>query len=170
MTAAAILCGLALLAGGVLGWLHRQTAAGESSLTTAINSVLPQLQCGDCGYPGCRPYAKAIAELAVPINLCLPGGGETAARLAHLLNTETPPMAAARPRLTAVIREQDCVGCALCLPVCPTDAIIGAPGRHHAVIAENCVGCGLCLPPCPTDCIELQVAPSPALKTAGRTT
>lgn len=158
---AAALCGLALLAGGALGLLHQRAAAGNATktLSTAINAVLPQLQCAECGYAGCRPYAEAIAAHEAPINLCPPGGTETAAQLAHLLNTELPPMAKAPPRPLAFIRADNCVGCGLCLPVCPTDAIIGAPGHDHTVIAENCVGCGLCLPPCPTDCIELNPTP-----------
>lgn len=156
---------LALAAGGMLGFLSRRAAAADASdspLTAAIDSALPQLQCGECGYPGCRPYAEAVAQNAAPINLCPPGGQETADRLAQIVNADSPPMPEVPPRKIAVIRAEDCVGCALCLPACPTDAILGAPQKHHFVLAEHCVGCALCLPPCPADCIDMKEIPPSA--------
>ncbi|MGI9296911.1 MAG: RnfABCDGE type electron transport complex subunit B [Gammaproteobacteria bacterium] len=167
MSAAAVVAALfllALAAGGALGFLSRRAAAADaahSPLAAAIDSALPQLQCGECGYPGCRPYAEAVARNAAPINLCPPGGQETADRLARIVNADAPPMPSAPPRKIAVIRAEDCVGCALCLPACPTDAILGAPQKHHFVLAEHCVGCALCLPPCPADCIDMIEIPPP---------
>lgn len=149
---------LALTAGFALGFLRSRVVmadAANSPLTEMINTALPQLQCGECGYPGCRPYAEAIAKEEAAINLCPPGGAETAARLAEIINIDAPRMPPAPPLKIARIRAEDCVGCALCLPACPTDAILGAPQKHHEVIAEHCVGCELCLPPCPVDCIEM---------------
>ena len=55
----------------------------------------------------------------------------------------------------AVIDETLCIGCVKCVRACPVDAILGAAGKMHVVIAQSCTGCGLCLPPCPVDCIEL---------------
>lgn len=159
--AVAVFSAAAFLAGGGLGFLHRRAAAAdsaESPLAAALDDALPQLQCGECGYPGCRPYAEAIAADEAPINLCPPGGAESAARLAEIINAEAPPMPSAPPPLIARIRAEECVGCALCLPVCPTDAILGAPGKRHEILAEHCVGCKLCLPPCPVDCIEMRAA------------
>ena len=158
------MCGVfAFVAGGGLGFLHRRVAAEDaahSPLTAAINDALPQLQCGECGYPGCRPYAEAIAKNDAPINLCPPGGQETANILAQIVNAEPPPMPKIMPRKIARIRAEDCVGCALCLPACPTDAIIGAPQKQHSVLTEFCVGCELCLPPCPADCIDMIAPPN----------
>ena len=148
----------ALILGGVLGFLSQRAAAvnmENSPLTDAIDAALPQLQCAECGYPGCRPYALAVANDEAPINLCPPGGQHTANQLARILNRETPSMPIMPPRVVAVIRADDCVGCALCLPACPTDAIIGAPQFDHVVITEHCIGCRLCLPPCPTNCIDI---------------
>ena len=145
---------------GGLRWLAAKKDGGDSRLIEELDAALPQLQCGECGYPGCRPYAEAVAREDAPINLCPPGGGDVARALANIVNAETPPMPKAPPALVAVIRAEDCVGCALCLPACPTDAIIGAPQKHHAVIAEHCVGCKLCLPPCPADCIDMVAADS----------
>jgi electron transport complex protein RnfB len=55
----------------------------------------------------------------------------------------------------AVIDEPNCIGCALCLKVCPTDAILGANKFLHTIIAADCTGCEKCLPVCPTDCIAM---------------
>lgn len=129
------------------------------SRVDAIDALLPQTQCGQCDYAGCRPYAEAIAAGKAPINRCPPGGDEVIAELAALLNVAVMPLspahgAAAAPA-TAVIDESACIGCALCLPACPVDAIVGARKLMHTVIAAECTGCGLCLPPCPVDCISL---------------
>ena len=134
--------------------LHKQDRL--SLLTERINNELPQLQCGECHYPGCRPYAEAIAKEEAGINLCPPGGTETVIRLANLLGTNAPSLeTVADERQVAFIRTDECVGCTLCLPVCPTDAIVGAARQAHVVITEDCVGCNLCLPPCPVDCIDM---------------
>lgn len=125
----------------------------------AIDALLPQTQCGQCDYAGCRPYAEAIAAGKAPINQCPPGGEEVIAELAVLLNTPVRPLSAAHgvaaAPATAVINETTCIGCALCLPACPVDAIVGARRLMHTVIAAECTGCGLCLPPCPVDCISI---------------
>mgnify|MGYP001821987032 FL=1 len=55
----------------------------------------------------------------------------------------------------AVIDEQTCIGCTLCIQACPVDAILGAAKQMHTVIADECTGCKLCLPPCPVDCIDM---------------
>ena len=153
---------LAAAAGAGLGGLAQRLArqpGAAARLVERINAELPQLQCGDCGYPGCRPYAAAIANGEAGITLCPPGGSGTTKRLAALLNVAPPPMPQAPPPRLAVIDQETCVGCALCLPACPTDAIIGAPRHAHVVIAAECVGCALCLPPCPVDCIRMVDAP-----------
>lgn len=149
---------LAAASGGGLGYLaqrlHRQGGQQEK-LIERINAHLPQLQCGDCGYPGCRPYAAAIASGAAGIDLCPPGGSDTARQLAQLLNVPPPHLPPpAAPRI-AQIDAGACIGCALCLPACPTDAIIGTPRHLHVVVTAECVGCELCLPPCPVDCIQM---------------
>lgn len=131
----------------------------------AIDALLPQTQCGQCDYTGCRPYAEAIAAGEAPINQCPPGGGEVIAELAALLNVPAMPLNAAHGVVAApavaVIDESVCIGCALCLPACPVDAIVGARKLMHTVIAVECTGCGLCLPPCPVDCITLAATGAP---------
>jgi electron transport complex protein RnfB len=124
-----------------------------------IDVLLPQTQCGLCGYRGCRPYAAAVARGEAAINLCPPGGAATVAALADLLGVESLPTPATSPPRVAVIDEATCIGCTLCLDACPVDAIVGAPKLMHTVIAALCTGCGLCLPPCPVDCIQLQTLP-----------
>jgi Na+-translocating ferredoxin:NAD+ oxidoreductase subunit B len=128
-------------------------------LADRIEDLLPQTQCTKCGYPACRPYAEAIAQGEANYNQCPPGGAEGVARLAALLGKPVIPLNSAngveRPRPLAVIDEQVCIGCTLCMQACPVDAIVGAPKQMHTVIAELCTGCDLCVPPCPVDCIAL---------------
>jgi Na+-translocating ferredoxin:NAD+ oxidoreductase subunit B len=130
-----------------------------------IDALLPQTQCTRCGYPGCLPYAEAIASGAAEINQCPPGGGATIRALADLLGRAFQPLNPANgvesPPLVAWIDEARCIGCARCLPPCPVDAIVGASKYLHTVIAERCTGCELCLAPCPVDCIEMRPGTAP---------
>lgn len=125
----------------------------------AIDGLLPQTQCGQCGYAGCRPYAEALASGSASINQCPPGGNELITELAALLDVPVMPLRASHGATTApaiaIIDETVCIGCALCLPACPVDAIVGARRLMHTVIAAECTGCGLCLPPCPVNCITI---------------
>jgi len=124
-----------------------------------IDALLPQTQCTQCGYDGCLPYARAIATGDAPINRCPPGGEAGVAALAALLGQPVIALDRSRgepgPLTVAVIDEQHCIGCTLCIKACPVDAIAGANKRMHAVIADVCTGCGLCVPPCPVDCIAM---------------
>ena len=126
----------------------------------AIDDLLPQTQCGQCGYAGCRPYAQAVAAGTAPINQCPPGGNEVIAEIAALLGVTTLPLNTSHgfitPPAVARIIENECIGCTLCLAACPVDAIIGARKLMHTVIAAECTGCALCLPPCPVDCIVIE--------------
>jgi electron transport complex protein RnfB len=125
-----------------------------------IDELLPQTQCTRCGYPGCRPYADAIANGEADINQCPPGGTETIVALAALTGRQIVPLnhdngIEAAPTV-AVIDESRCIGCTKCLPPCPVDAIVGAPRLMHTVVAELCTGCELCIAPCPVDCISME--------------
>ena len=134
--------------------------AMAADLTIAIDAVLPQTQCGACDYPACRPYAKAIACGEAEINQCPPGGERVVGLLAGLTGRAILPLREPwRPPTVARIREQDCIGCTLCIQACPVDAIVGASKQMHTVIAAECNGCERCLPPCPVDCIELLAVP-----------
>lgn len=132
----------------------------------AIDSLLPQTQCQRCGYADCHAYAEAMHEGSAGINRCPPGGDATRAALAELLQCAETPLAddvdAYAPEHVALIDEAACIGCAACLPVCPTDAIIGASKRMHTVIPEACTGCELCIIACPVDCISLEPVVTPA--------
>jgi electron transport complex protein RnfB len=150
---------LAGASGLLLGFAAIRFKVEGDPIVEQIDAVLPQTQCGQCGYAGCRPYAEAIAAGEAEINLCPPGGENGVAALADLLGRDPPPLNAAdgaeQPKRVAVIDEQSCIGCTLCLQACPVDAILGAAKHMHTVIARECTGCELCVAPCPVDCIHL---------------
>ena len=146
-------------AGVVLGTLASRFKEERSSLAKDIDDRLPQTQCAQCGYPGCRPYADAIAQGEASIDQCPPGGDLLVRELAELLgetaNAVNPAFGETKAPQIAFIDESLCIGCAWCLPACPVDAILGAHRYSHTVLVNQCTGCELCLPPCPVDCIEL---------------
>lgn len=156
LTAIAIIAGIALLAGYALGYTSRRLPGDADEIVAKVDSLLPQTQCAQCGYPGCRPYAEAIVSGAAAINLCPPGGDDTVQRLADLLGVDAQPLEEV-PAVAGVARitEAECIGCAHCKDACPVDAIIGAHQFMHTVIAAECTGCELCVAPCPVDCIQM---------------
>ena len=133
------------------------------TLADRIDALLPQTQCEQCGYHGCRPYAEAIARGEADINRCPPGGAAGIEKLAALLQRPVLPLdpthGVEKPRMLARIVEADCIGCTKCIQACPVDAIVGASKLMHTVLADDCTGCELCVPACPVDCIVLEPMP-----------
>ena len=149
---------LAAAFGLLLGYASIRFHIEGDPIADQVDSILPQTQCGQCGYPGCRPYAEAIASSEVEINKCAPGGEATVLALADLLGRDPVPMDASieeKGPSVAVIVEQECIGCTLCLQACPVDAILGAAKQMHQVIQSECTGCELCMQPCPVECIHM---------------
>jgi electron transport complex protein RnfB len=156
--------GAGFATGWLLHWSARKTAAPLADTVESVNALLPQTQCGQCGYAGCRPYAAAIID-GEAINRCPPGGVAVIHELAELLGR---PYAAPDNELAydpevrvAVIREDECIGCTKCIQACPVDAILGAARHMHTVIESECTGCDLCVDPCPVDCIDMVPAANP---------
>lgn len=150
---------LAVIFGLALGYAAVRYKVEGDPLVEKIDAILPQTQCGQCTYPGCRPYAEAIAKGEADINQCPPGGETTIIALADLLGRDPKPLnpehGVEKAKRVAVIDEQVCIGCTLCIQACPVDAILGAAKQMHTVIEDECTGCDLCLPPCPVDCIDM---------------
>lgn len=165
LSAVMAFAGLCLALGLALGWAANKLRADSNPLVDSIDALLPQTQCGQCAYPGCRPYAEAVAAGEADINQCPPGGEEGVIALAELLGREPKPLnpefgSAPTSPVVAYIREDECIGCTLCIQACPVDAIVGANKLMHTVITEECTGCELCIPPCPVDCIDLHELPA----------
>ena len=154
------IAGMAALFGLILGYSAIRFRVEGDPVADQIDALLPQTQCGQCGYAGCRPYAEAMAAGEAEINRCPPGGETTMVALADLLGRDPLPLAdaeaAEKPKSVAYIVEPECIGCTLCIQACPVDAIVGAAKQMHTVIVDECTGCELCLPPCPVECIHMQ--------------
>ena len=148
-----------IVLGAALGLAAVKSRNKSKSLVEQIDAILPQTQCEKCGYPGCKPYATAIANGEADINQCPPGGAAGIRQLAKLLGREAKPLSVAhgveKPRTLAIIDENLCIGCTLCIQACPVDAIIGASKQMHTVMPDLCTGCDLCVAPCPVDCIAM---------------
>lgn len=160
----AVLLILGLVFGAILGFADIRFKTEGNPIVDQIDALLPQTQCGQCGHPGCRPYAEAIANKGEAINHCPPGGEDTIHALANLLAVDFIPLDAehgiesVRPKV-AYIREDECIGCTKCIQACPVDAILGAAKKMHTVIVDECTGCDLCVEPCPVDCIDMLEIP-----------
>ena len=150
---------LAAIIGLVLGYAAIRFRVESDPVVDQVDALLPQTQCGQCTYAGCRPYAEAIAAGEADINQCPPGGEVTIQALASLLGVDPKPLNPEHgehsEKTVVVIDEQVCIGCTLCIQACPVDAIVGAAKQMHTVIANECTGCDLCIPPCPVECIHV---------------
>jgi electron transport complex protein RnfB len=159
LTAIIVLLALAAIFGLILGFAAIRFKVEGDPIVDQIDALLPQTQCGQCTYPGCRPYAEAIAKGEAEINQCPPGGEATIQALADLLGRDPLPLNEEHGEHTGKtvvhIIEEQCIGCTLCIQACPVDAIVGAAKQMHTVLVDECTGCDLCIPPCPVDCIEV---------------
>lgn len=150
---------LSLIFGAVLGFAAIKFKVEGDPLVEQVDALLPQTQCGQCGHPGCRPYAQAIVD-GEEINKCPPGGQSTINNIANLLDVDAPTLdeehgEESEVKKVAYIREDECIGCTKCIQACPVDAILGAAKHMHTVIKDECTGCDLCVEPCPVDCIDM---------------
>lgn len=158
LIAVIILTGLGLVFGLLLGYASIKFKVKEDPVAEKIDLLLPQTQCGQCGYPGCRPYAEAVANGDDDITKCAPGGKATIEQIADLLSVPIPDNSNNDDiviKKVAFIIEDDCIGCTKCIQACPVDAILGTTKQMHTVIIDECTGCDLCVEPCPVDCIEM---------------
>lgn len=156
-TALIVIAVLSMIFGAILGFASTKLKVEADPIVDKIDAILPQSQCGQCGYPGCKPYAEAVANGDV-ITKCVPGGQPVVVKIAELIGVEVPQTDdATEPEIkVALIHEAMCIGCTKCIQACPVDAIIGTNKALHTVIPDLCTGCELCVSPCPTDCITME--------------
>ena len=151
---------LAIIFGLILGFSAIRFKVEGNPIVDKIDAILPQTQCGQCTYPGCRPYAEAISKGEADINQCPPGGEAVINELADLLGIDVKPLNEEHGEHSAktvvYIDEEVCIGCTLCIQACPVDAILGAAKLMHTIIEKECTGCDLCIPVCPVDCIYIK--------------
>jgi electron transport complex protein RnfB len=159
LSAILIFLGLAVVFGLLLGYASVKFKIEGDPIVEKVDEILPQTQCGQCGYPGCKPYAEAVAKGEADVNLCIPGGEEVMLKIAEITGREPKEMAETPEkearRMVAYIHEDQCIGCMLCIKECPVDAIIGTTKMMHTVIVDECTGCEKCIPVCPVDCIDM---------------
>jgi len=152
------LTALGLGLGFLLGAAARYLRVEDNPLIDEIERLMPGSQCGQCGYPGCRPAAEALVTGKAPATLCPPGGRALAEQLANKLAIEID-LSGVKDQVPMVARVDKtlCIGCARCFKVCPTDAVVGAPKQIHAVVADACIACGKCVDVCPTECLKMHL-------------
>lgn len=155
-TATVVLTVMGFSLGGALAYAAMVFSVEEDNpLAEEVEAMLPGSQCGQCGFPGCKPAAQAMVEGSAEVTCCPPGGRALAEKLAELLGIDINSLGETSAPLLATIEESLCTGCTRCYKACPTDAIVGANKQIHAVIAEACTGCAKCKDACPEDCIHL---------------
>ncbi len=149
---------LAVVFGLLLGFASVRFKVDSDPIVDKIDAILPQTQCGQCGFPGCRPYAEAISSGEADINCCPPGGETVILALSDLLGVDPKPLDGdvASEKEVAWVDENICIGCTLCFQACPVDAILGAAKQMHTILESECTGCRLCIEPCPVDCIYMR--------------
>lgn len=72
--------------------------------------------------------------------------------LAHIRDKKCPAKVCSL-LVDYVITPEDCIGCAACVKVCPSEAISGEAKKPHFIDPEKCVHCGMCVGTCPTEAI-----------------
>lgn len=150
------LTAMGLVLGLMLAYAARVFKVESSPVVDELEALMPGSQCGQCGFPGCRPAAEALAEGSAPVTLCPPGGKSLAEQFAKILGVEIDLSGVEDPeQLVARVSEDTCIGCTRCFKVCPTDAIVGAPKQIHAVVADACTSCEKCVEVCPTECLQM---------------
>ncbi|MGB1108812.1 MAG: RnfABCDGE type electron transport complex subunit B [Gammaproteobacteria bacterium] len=148
---------LGLALGYILAFAAKRFAVESNPVVDEIESLMPGSQCGQCGYPGCAPAAEAVANGTAPVTLCPPGGKALAEQLAGILqiSVDLSDMEDEAPAVARVVEEL-CIGCAKCMKVCPTDAVLGGPKQMHAVIMDACTACKACVDVCPTESMIME--------------
>jgi Na+-translocating ferredoxin:NAD+ oxidoreductase subunit B len=175
--------GLGLLFGLALAVASIKFEVKVDERVSKIRGLLPGANCGACGHSGCDSYAEAVAEGKSPINACIVGGNELAAKLGEIMGVEAEKGEKKVARVMCggtnenINKKYDyfgindcqaavalyggasacpygCLGLGTCEKACPFDAIVVENGLAE-VLPEKCTGCGICVDVCPKNIIEL---------------
>ena len=134
----------------------------DKDLKNRLLEALPQLQCKKCEYKDCEAYADAIIDNNENLDRCEPGSLQTENQLINILRESQKVITVNEIKKFSIaeIKHEDCIGCTICIKVCPVDAIIGAKHKIHFIINDQCNGCELCISECPVNCMKMIVNPA----------
>ncbi|PHH96559.1 RnfABCDGE type electron transport complex subunit B [Fusobacterium nucleatum] len=77
-----------VLMGLFLAYASKKFEVEVDPKVEAILAILPGVNCGACGYPGCSGYASGVALEGAKMTLCAPGGPKVAAKIGEIMGVE----------------------------------------------------------------------------------
>ena len=158
LIAVLVLGAIGLIAAAVLYLASKKFAVYEDPRIGQVSAVLPQANCGGCGYPGCSGFAGACVKAADAGSLegcfCPVGGQPVMTQVADLLGMAA---VASAPKV-AVVR---------CNGTCENrPRVVEFDGAHSCRVQNmtgmgetgcvwGCLGCGDCVKACKFDAIHM---------------
>ena len=175
-----VLGSLGLVFSGILAFLGRKLQVEDDPMVQKILELLPGLNCGACGFSGCKVFAEALVA-GNTSGVCKPAGEAVNKKIVALLNLEPKELKALRvvcrcgadqdqkksshqylgPQTCAFAHivgaaldcKYGCMGLGDCAKVCPTKAI-SIQRKKVYVDIKKCIGCGNCVKACPRKLFE----------------
>jgi RnfABCDGE-type electron transport complex B subunit len=162
---------------------YKKLRVEEDPRIEQVSELLPQANCGACGYSGCRAFAETIVKGEELPSGCPVGDEEMAVQIAEALGIETGEIIKKIARLHCRGTKEaakasgeyigistcyaahlvggnkqcsyGCTGFGDCVEVCQFDALYMDEQGLPVVIEEKCTACGQCVDACPRNLFEL---------------